>query len=154
MKRKLTPRQDGFVKDVVELKNPTEAVRRNYDLGSKGGSKSEKQLNQTARAIACENLTKPNIAESIVTLLEKHIPREKRIRIMNEILDSDDKRSVVSILDMANKMDGSYSRDEEDTGAGNEVNIVLSKPELPEDYEEYQRWKNAQISAVRKQTTI
>lgn len=50
-KRKLTIKQRGFVKDYIETKNATEAVRRNYDVLDEN----------TAGTIAVENLLKPAI---------------------------------------------------------------------------------------------
>lgn len=63
MKRKLTPKQKGFIKDLLITKNGAEAVRRNYNLGSKGGAKSGIQEQYTASSIAVENLKKPAIQE-------------------------------------------------------------------------------------------
>ena len=55
--RKLTIKQKAFVDETIKTKNPTEAVRRVYNLGGKKGT----HLENTARSIASENLTKPNI---------------------------------------------------------------------------------------------
>jgi len=57
--RKLTVKQREFIDETIKTKNPTEAVRRVYNLGGKKGI----QLENTARAIASENLTKPNIKQ-------------------------------------------------------------------------------------------
>jgi len=65
--RPLTQRQRAFVKDVIATKNPTEAVRRNYNIGGKGGKKNA----VVARSIASENLTKPNIQNALQKELEK-----------------------------------------------------------------------------------
>lgn len=65
---KLTPRQKGFVKDYIELKNGAAAARRNYNIGGKGGSKTKIQEVVTASAIASENLKKPVIQQ----VLAKH----------------------------------------------------------------------------------
>ena len=55
--RRLTPKQKVFVEETIKTLNPTKAVRLVYDLGSKGG----KQLQETARVIASQNLTKLNV---------------------------------------------------------------------------------------------
>lgn len=55
-KPKLTLKEKGFIKDLITTKNPAEAVRRNYDIGSKGG-----KTGNSAYAIAFENLRKPKI---------------------------------------------------------------------------------------------
>lgn len=62
---KLTPKQKGFVKDYVEVKNGAEAVRRNYKLGNLGGSNTPQKALQTASAIATENLNKPAIVQAL-----------------------------------------------------------------------------------------
>ena len=58
--RKLTIKQRGFVEDVVKTKNPTEAVRRNYNVKN----------DETARVIAHENMTKPNVVNALDIALE------------------------------------------------------------------------------------
>lgn len=59
--RKLSYKQKGFVKDLILTKNPTEAVRRNYDVVK----------DNTARVIAHENLTKHNVVRAIDKALTK-----------------------------------------------------------------------------------
>lgn len=57
--KKLTKKQLGFAKDYLETGNGAESVRRNYNLGKKGG----KQRDLTARVMAVEILTKPSVRE-------------------------------------------------------------------------------------------
>ena len=66
--QKLTMKEKGFVQDLIKTKNPAEAVRRNYDLGSQGG----KQHNNTAYNIASTNLSKPKIQKELKRVLKKH----------------------------------------------------------------------------------
>jgi len=54
-KRRLSRKQKGFVKDIVKGKTGVEAALNNYDTTD----------NVTARSIASENLTKPNIVKAI-----------------------------------------------------------------------------------------
>lgn len=56
-KPKLTAKQRGFVKDLILTKNGTEAARRNYNIGGKGGRVPD----NTAATIASENIRKPQI---------------------------------------------------------------------------------------------
>lgn len=60
-KRKLTMKQKAFVKDVIETQNPTEAVRRNYDVDN----------DNVATTIASENMRKPDIVTAIDRALVK-----------------------------------------------------------------------------------
>lgn len=109
MAKKLTIKQKAFAKETATTLNPTEAVRRIYDLGSKGGSKEKKQLEQTARAIASENLTKPNIVLSINKELEAQgITRQERIKILKDLLYGKDKRVILQALDMSFKLSDDY----------------------------------------------
>ena len=63
--RKLTLKEKAFIKETIATRNPSEAARRVYNIGSKGGSKTKKQAQMTAGAIAHENLNKPKIRKSI-----------------------------------------------------------------------------------------
>lgn len=62
-RRKLTAKQEGFVKDFLETKNASEAVRRNY----------APTTTNTVKAIATENLAKPSIQEKIETLKQTFV---------------------------------------------------------------------------------
>lgn len=53
MSRKITPKQKGFVKTYLETGNGSFAAKENYDVTS----------DESARAIASQNLTKPNVIE-------------------------------------------------------------------------------------------
>jgi 5-formaminoimidazole-4-carboxamide-1-beta-D-ribofuranosyl 5'-monophosphate synthetase len=66
---KLTEKQKGFIDSMIKNKgNGVQSVKENYDLGSKGGSKTEIQKTNTAAIIAHENINKPKIQE----VLNKH----------------------------------------------------------------------------------
>jgi len=105
----LTLKEQAFVKEVVNTLNPTEAVRRVYDLGSKGGSKTKKQRDQTARAIASENLTKPHIKKELGKLLKDlKITKEDRLSRLAEIFWDKDKRSSIAANQEITKMLGEY----------------------------------------------
>src|SRR3990167_5015195 len=55
MATKLTKKQKGFVKDYIDTGNGSLAVKKNYDVST----------DLTARTMASENLTKPNIKEAL-----------------------------------------------------------------------------------------
>ena len=60
MANTLTKKQSGFVSDYLATGNGALAVKKNYDV----------QDNATARSIASENLTKPNIQQSLHEAME------------------------------------------------------------------------------------
>jgi len=97
--RKLTFRQQKFVKKTIETLNPTEAVRQSYNLGGKKG----KQLENTANSIASENLRKPNIVKAFQDLLGE-IKDEEILNRITEILRDADKRSSLTAADMLLKL--------------------------------------------------
>ena len=105
--RKLTLRQKGFIEDVIKTKNPTEAARRNYNLGSKGGSKTKKALDYTANAIATENLRKPLIVRELekVGLTRKFLSEElsENMRLSKE---SEDYRAHLKGIELGMKAFG------------------------------------------------
>ena len=74
--KRLTPKQKMFVQETVLTLNPTEAVRRVYALGSKGGV----GLNDTAKEIASQNMRKQKIitafAEKLALLDDSAIVEE------------------------------------------------------------------------------
>ena len=101
--RRLTMKQNKFVNETIQTLNPTEAVRRTYNLGSKGGALIE----NTARAIASENLTKPAIVKRFTELLND-VNDEEILNRITEILRDDDKRSSLSAADMLLKLKDKY----------------------------------------------
>lgn len=64
--RKLTLKEQRFVRHYIETGNAAEAVRRaGYQLGSKNGSKAIQDVNNTASSIGLENLQKPAIRNAV-----------------------------------------------------------------------------------------
>ena len=61
MARTLTKKQEGFVKDYLETGNGSLAIKKNYDVST----------DETARSMASENLTKPNIQAYLESRAEK-----------------------------------------------------------------------------------
>ena len=76
----MTLKEKAFIKETIATKNPTEAVRRVYDLGSKGGSKTKKQRDNTASIIASENLRKPHIKDKI----DEYLPDDLILGALSE----------------------------------------------------------------------
>jgi phage terminase small subunit len=76
MARTLTKKQKGFVKDYVETGNGTLAVKQNY----------APTTDETARVIAHENLTKPNIVKAIEEALGDELLATKHLELLNAVV--------------------------------------------------------------------
>ena len=86
MRQSLTLKQNNFIEETIRTLNPTLAVRKSYDLGSKGGSKTLKQRDNTASAIASENLRKPHIVEELKKAQEElNFSKENRLKKLADI---------------------------------------------------------------------
>ena len=70
---KLTKKQKGFVKDYIETGNGSLAAKKNYNVSS----------DLTARVIASENLTKPNIVNSIKEALPDELLTKRHLELLN-----------------------------------------------------------------------
>jgi hypothetical protein len=77
---KLTLKQEGFVRDYLETKNASEAVRRNYDVkGAKPG---------VITNLASTNLAKPSIQEAITGLKQQYVEDSSNVyAIQKDILN-------------------------------------------------------------------
>jgi len=78
MARVLTKKQKGFVKDYIKTGNGTDSVKKNYDVAS----------DQTARAMAYENLTKPHIVKSIQDSLPDDLLAEHHNKLFKQVQTS------------------------------------------------------------------
>ena len=77
-----TIKQKEFVAQTIKTSNPTEAVRRVYDIGSRGGL-----CKNTASSIASENLRKPEIVNELGRAL-KTVDWAKHLRQTEEMADT------------------------------------------------------------------
>jgi len=100
----MTLKEKAFIKETIATRNPTEAVRRVYNLGSKGGSKTRKQAHKTAASIASENLAKPDIREKI----EQYLPDDLIFGSLQEDIENKP-RNRCSELQLASKIKGLLS---------------------------------------------
>lgn len=105
-KQRLTRKQKGFVKDYVETGNGALAARKNYDVST----------DLTARVIASENLTKPNIINAIQEALPEELLARKHLEGLEatslygkDAHEHDDYATRARYLDMAYKLRGSYA---------------------------------------------
>lgn len=73
MKAKLTKKQRGFVKDYIETGIGSLAAKKNYNVAN----------DATARAVASENLTKPNIINAIHEALPDDLLAKKHLQLLN-----------------------------------------------------------------------
>lgn len=126
MAKRLTKKQKGFVKDYIDTGNGSLAVKRNYDVSN----------DLTARVIAHENLTKPNIVKSIAESLPDELLAERHLELLNkreyvkvgeEIVDSVDVQAVSKGLDMAYKIKSTYAPEKH---ANLNTNVDLSKRDV------------------------
>ena len=127
-KEKLTLRQGKFVKETVKTLNPTEAAKRAYNLGSKGGSKTQKQIDNTASVIACQNLRKLKIKESIQALMERAGFTDIDLIIKhNELIHSNDERIALSALIEAYKIKDKYPSQKIQIGKLDEIGDIITE---------------------------
>ncbi len=132
---KLSKKQLGFVKDYVLTGNGQEAAMNNYDIGGKDPE-------NTARSIASENLTKPNVMlaveikkETLKSALEKQGITPEKIAIkVDKLLDSEDPNAIDKGLKHATSIYGVVDPQEPNQG-GNTYNFIFSK-EVQEDVKE------------------
>lgn len=95
MATKLTKKEKGFVKDYLETGNGTLAAKNNYDVKN----------DNTAAAIASENLTKPKI----INALQEAFPDDELFTLHREGLYEEDLSIRHRYLDTAYKLKGSYA---------------------------------------------
>ena len=145
MAKKLTKKERGFVKDVVETGNATLAALKNYDIKA-----IDKE--NVAGSIGSENLTKPKIIKAIEDALPDDLLAERHLELLNkreksiieydnedvggkkvyQVLDQPDTHAVSKGLDMAYKIKGSYKIGE--GGGGVKVNVLIVDKGLAEKY--------------------
>lgn len=109
MARTLTRKQKGFVKDFIKTGNGTLAAKNNYDVAN----------DLTARVIASENLTKPNIVKSIQEALPDELlakvhleglqAKAFRFSPEGEMIQVDDFATRHKYLDSAYKLRGDFA---------------------------------------------
>lgn len=120
---KLTKRRKGFVKDYVETGNGAEAARRNFNVSN----------DNSARAVASELLTFPNVAQAIEieekslrqALEEQGVTKQKIALKVNELLDNKDPNAIDKGLKHALAING-VTPDEEKPKGNTTYNILFS----------------------------
>jgi phage terminase small subunit len=126
MKKRLTKKQRGFVKDYIDTDNATEAVVNNYNVKDR----------IVAKSIGTENLTKPYIIEEVNRVrrtigegLADELLIEKHLALLNKQDDRGiDVQAVSKGLDMAYKIKDSYAAEKHLN-----VNVeVEANPEIKE----------------------
>ena len=93
--KKLTLKEQRFITAYIQTGNGAEAVRRaGYQIGSKGGSKTEQQQLDTLKTIANENLTKPYIKQAIANqLVKENITKEQVLARLHSLSTDSSKDS-------------------------------------------------------------
>lgn len=138
MATKLTKKQRGFVKDYVKTGIGSLAVKENYDVST----------DETARAIAYENLTKPHIQKAIAERLPDDLLEERHLELLNkketirrrdsegnetiEETNQIDVQAVTKGLDMAYKLKGSYAPEKSQALNFNIEGRILENNDLEE----------------------
>ena len=108
---KLTFKQKGFVRDLIKTRNPTEAVKRNYNLKSK----KPEQRESVATSIASENLTKPDIQKEITRLLEAEgLSEINIIKRLKWLLNHKNYNAVAKALEFIFKIRGDFAPDRQE----------------------------------------
>lgn len=126
-KPKLTKKRRGFVKDyIANGENGADAAKKNYNITTEN----------SARAVASELLTFPNVREAIEierstlkSALEKQgVTPEKIARKVDELLDNKDPNAIDKGLKYATNIYGVDTEPEKKQG-GNTYNFIFS-PEV------------------------
>ena len=123
MKRdRLTIKQERFIKKTVETLNPAEAVRQVYNVAN----------DNSARQLASENLTKPNIREALLREFEKK-------ELNNDLVSDKHKENIVqnknlpariTAREMYYKITGAFAPERQERVS---LNINLDDPRVVED---------------------
>ena len=108
MVKGLTLKERAFINETIKTLNPTEAVRRVYNLGSKGGSKTKEAADNTAYVIASQKLRKLKTHPDFQELLSQ-IDDAAILEKLNAIaMDQEDKRACLQAIDMILKLKNKY----------------------------------------------
>lgn len=106
MKKRLSHKEKGFVRDIVKGKTGIQAILDNYDTTDK----------KVAGVMAVQNLEKLRIQEAIKSIADS-IPDdllvERHLELLNkrDVLFGADTQAVKAGLEMAYKLKGSYAPD-------------------------------------------
>ena len=142
MTRKLTLKQKEFIKQTIATNNPAEAARRAYNIGSKGGSKTKQQANETASSIVTENLRKPAIRKELQGILngiddrvlnqklQQLLTGRKEVVAGGKVIEIVDNTALSDGLDKVFKLKGSYAPDKQ---VNLNITAQLTDTELSEE---------------------
>lgn len=122
-KKRLSPKQKGFARDVARGKTATEAVLNHYDIRGKDPVK-------IASVMGVENLEKPSVIQEIENqrkslkqaLIAKGIDEDKIADKVNQLLDSEDETIVDKGLKHATSIYG--VSDDKPQEKGNTYNFI------------------------------
>ena len=93
--KKLTLKEQRFITAYIQTGNGAEAVRRaGYQIGSKGGSKTNIQSLEVASSIATEKLRNPAIKQAIANqLVKENITKEQVLSRLHSLSTDSSKDS-------------------------------------------------------------
>lgn len=95
--KRLTMKQAEFTKRILEGKSGTQAVKDVYELGRvhKGGKVTEKERENTAKAMASENMAKPYIRETVEAIASRvGLTREFVLDALQEDIEAKPRRRI------------------------------------------------------------
>ena len=123
--KKLTLKEQRFITAYIQTGNGAEAVRRaGYQIGSKGGSKTTQQANETIAMIAKENLRKPTIRQAIASRMVKENITKEQVLARLHSLSTDSSKDSDKIK--ATELLGKYLHLFTDTTEEKPTNITLN----------------------------
>ena len=125
----MTLKDKAFIKETIRTKNPKKGADFAYNIGSKGGSKTKKQRDNTASVIAYENLRKPHIKKK----LEDYLPDDLILGALRDDI-TDKPRNRATELNLATKIRG-LQTDKLDITSNNQAitGFTYIKPEAQND---------------------
>jgi len=106
----MTLKEKQFIKITAKTLNPSEAVRRVYDIGSKNGSKDKIKRINTIKSRASENMSKPDIQKGLRECLKEKFNNTNRSELIKR--NAKQKKNLPAsnqALDMLNKIHGDYA---------------------------------------------
>lgn len=137
--KKLTLKQKKFVRETIKTTNPTEAVRRTYNLAGKEGNNTKEQQTTIATTIASKNMTNVDIQREFREVLAQEIPKDKRGMLLKR--NAEQSKNIPAsnqAIDMMIKVEGDYQPEKHITANVNLTPANIDK-KLEDLFNEYRK---------------
>lgn len=128
----LTEKEQRFCQEIAKGKTQTQAALASFDVSSR----------ESAKVIGSALMSKEEIRRAVQELLERHLPRERRIKRLADLANHADPGAALKALDIGFKLGEDYP----EKGANIENNIAL----LHVDLSEYQARKPIPVNQDEK----